>query len=103
MCLNFLGLFKITFFRIIFIIPFSFSGPNPSPNTRKFFKKQCDDLGRFHGVPDEEVLQKRAKLDESFIASTNPAVTSKKTPKSSVSTPTIQVSPFFTVSFDQRS
>ena len=55
----------------------SFSGPNPTPNTRKFFKKQCDDLGR-NQMPDEEILKKRAKLDESFIASTNPELSGNK-------------------------
>ena len=67
----------------------NFSGPNPTPNTRKFFKKQCDDLGRYQ-MPEEEILKKRAKLDESFIAATNPELSSgKKSRRSSVSTPNL--------------
>ena len=47
------------------------SGPNPSPRTRKFFKKQCDELGKFQ-LPEDEIMERRAKLDESVIAATNP-------------------------------
>ena len=43
-------------------------------------------------MPDEEILKKRAKLDESFIAATNPELSgNKKTNnrRSSVSTPNL--------------
>ena len=42
----------------------AFLGKNPSKSTRKFFKKQCEDLEKF-GVP--ELQQKRQKLDESYV------------------------------------
>ena len=42
-------------------------------------------------MPEEEILKKRAKLDESFIAATNPELSSgkKSSRRSSVSTPNI--------------
>ena len=41
-------------------------------------------------MPEEEILKKRAKLDESFIAATNPELSSgKKSRRSSVSTPNL--------------
>jgi hypothetical protein len=41
-------------------------------------------------MPDEEILKKRAKLDESFIAATNPELSSgKKSRRSSVLTPNL--------------
>ena len=82
-------LLPFSIFLLFSIFFSSFSGPNPTPNTRKFFKKQCDDLGRYQ-MPEEEILKKRAKLDESFIAATNPELSSgKKSRRSSVSTPNL--------------
>ncbi len=47
-------------------------GPNPTPRTRKYYKKECEELGKFQ-LPDEEIQKKREKmLDDSFIAPTNP-------------------------------
>ena len=38
-------------------------GSKPSPRTKKYYKKQCDELGKFQ-LPDEEIQRKRAKLDQ---------------------------------------
>ena len=40
-------------------------GPNPNSQVRKFYKKHCDDLGKFE-IDSEEIQAKRAKLDESL-------------------------------------
>jgi hypothetical protein len=40
-------------------------GPNPSPRTRKFFKKQCQELGKFQ-LPDEELVAERLKMEKNI-------------------------------------
>ena len=59
----------------------AFLGKNPSKSTRKFFKKQCEDLEKF-GVP--ELQQKRQKLDESYV---NPDESISTSPTGQVPTP----------------
>ena len=37
-------------------------GPNPNTQTRKYYKKHCENMGKFE-LPEEEIQAKKAKLD----------------------------------------
>ncbi len=60
----------------------AFLKKDPSPRTRKFFKRQCEELGRFE-LPPEELARKRAKLDESMERAIRGSSRSSMTPVAS--------------------
>ena len=37
-------------------------GPNPNTQTRKYYKKHCENMGKFE-LPEEEIQAKKAKFD----------------------------------------